>query len=361
MRLLGLLGILGLVFGCSGQPAPVAAQAPTVALPAEAESEPTTSAAEAPEPSNEIVEPTNVACRIVEKAWNQSKLHLRANAPSFGSLYAAPSTLLLPTGDKPTEAIAVIDDGNILLRAVILDEEVRFFMPKPTALLGLVTPESDTALSWVSTKPDTVRVGIEVEELLTPDPFEADLSCANVGLVESEYDARASITKQKKLQKRLTARDDVEIFATQKGRASGTLKGGIEVELLATKGADARILIEGHGYFVSGWVARKDLVTGVGVLGAGYGRGAGYGSGAGRLSNMLSCPSDVDLYVEQGTDRMKVGLLHKGALFYLQDEEAQAKFVAFRVPATNWLSMDKSARLVLEAASIQSCITDRKS
>lgn len=358
MRLAAAVGILELVFGCSGPPAPVAPPPPepNVAIPVAEDPEPEPSVAKTPDLPSEIVEPENVACRIVEKVWTQPKLHLRANAPSFGSVHAAPTTLLLPAGDKPTEAIAVMDDGNILVRAVILDEELRLFMPKPTALLGLVTLASDAFLEWVSTKPDTVRVGFDVDEiLLTPKPFEADLACADVALIEAEYDARASITKQKKLPRKLTARDGVELRASLKGRPSGTLKGSIEVEIVETRGADVRILVDRQRYVVSGWVARKDLVAGLGLSNAGYGRGAGYGTGRGRLNNLLSCPADVELYVEQGTERMKVGVLHKGARFQTTGEDPQAAFKTFTVPATNWLAMDKSARLVLEASSITSC------
>lgn len=354
------IGVLALLFGCSQKPVPVAAPpaVASVAVPPTAPEAPapTATAAEAPALPNEIREPTDVACRLVEKAWNTSKLRLRANLPSFGFVQGAPTTLLLPTGDKPTEAIAVMDDGSILIRAVIPESEVRFFMPKPTALLGILTLESDMPAHWVSTTPGTVRVGFVASELLSPQPLETDLACENVGLIETQYDARASITKQKKLPKRETARDGVEIFANAKGRPTATVKGNIQVEIVEQKGSAVRVLIDGNGYFVSGWVAKKDLIASPGWFGAGYGKGAGYARRVGKLRGFTQCKDDVPVYVEQGQERIQVGLIHKGAGFHPKpDADPDAKYLTFELPASTWFWIDKSARLVLEAASIQSC------
>ncbi|MCC6899251.1 MAG: hypothetical protein IT377_09775 [Polyangiaceae bacterium] len=357
MRPEGFIGVLALLFGCSQKPAPVAAP-PAVASVAVPPTRPEAPApvAEAPALPNEIREPKDVACRLVEKAWNASKLRLRADLPSFGFVQGAPTTLLLPTGDKPTEAIAVMDDGSILIRAVIPENEVGFFMPKPTALLGILTLESDMPAHWVSTTPGTVRVGFGVSELLSPQPLETDLACENVGLIETQYDARASITKQKKLPKRETARDGVEIFANAKGQPTATLKGNVQVEIVEQKGSAVRVLIDGNGYFVSGWVAKKDLITSQGWLGAGYGKGTGYARGVGKLRSYTHCKDDVPLYVEQGQERIQVGLIHKGAGFHPKpDADPDAKYVTFELPASTWFWIDKSSRLVLEAASIQSC------
>ncbi|MBI3202983.1 MAG: hypothetical protein HYZ29_15700 [Myxococcales bacterium] len=360
MRPPGFVAVFALLFGCSQKPAPVAAPpaVASVAVPPtrpEAPA-PTATAAAAPAPPTEIREPTNVACRLVEKAWNASKLRLRADLPSFGFVQGAPTTLLLPTGDKPTEAIAVMDDGSILIRAVIPEAEVRFFMPKPTALLGILTLESDMPAYWVSATSGTVRVGFVASELLSPQPLETDLACENVGLIETQYDARASITKQKKLPKRETARDGVEIFANAKGRPTATLKGNIQVEIVEQKGSAVRVLIDGNGYFVSGWVAKNDLVTSQGWLGAGYGKGAGFARGVGKLQSYTQCKADVPLYVEQGQERIEVGLIHKGAGFHPKPgADPDAKYLTFELPASTWFWIDKSARLVVEAASIQSC------
>jgi hypothetical protein len=233
-------------------------------------------------------------------------------------------------------------------------------MPKPIALKGVLTVESDMPIGWRRAKPGVLRIGIDATDtLLTPDPLEVDLGCNDVRLIEREYVARASITKQQKLTKLDVTRDGVELRAEPKGDVTATLKAGVQVELLQQKGAQARILVDASGYFVSGWVARKDLVASQQTFGGGRGAGMGYGRGVGNIRTMLSCDADVELHLEQGSERMKVGKIHARARFVPRpSENPDDRFIGFDMPSLTWLFLDESARLVVEKQSVEGCKQD---
>ncbi|MEZ4221990.1 MAG: hypothetical protein R3B13_13740 [Polyangiaceae bacterium] len=357
------VALLVSVVSCSSRPAPVVAPEPQPAPAVSAASTPTASeptTIETPAPPTEIAEPANVACRIAGDAWDQAKLHLRASTPSFGRVQGAPTTLLLPVTDKPEEAIAVMDDGKVLIRAVVLQKELGFFMPRPVALLGMLTVESDMPVRWVSSAPGDLRVGLDAShELLTPYPFQADLGCWDVSLSALQYDARASITKQKKLQRLETARDGVELTA-KSGESTATLKAGILVEVLQQKGEGVLVLIDGNGYFLSGWVPRKELVATKQMSGSERGPSMSYGRGMGGIRRTVTCGRDVDLYLEHGSDRMKVGVVHAGARLVPTSESTDAGFVTFDMPSLTWLFLEESAKLSVEKKSLESCQEDSR-
>jgi hypothetical protein len=370
------VGAIAVHWGCSSTlasvapgaaPAPVSAAQTRSALTPESEpaltnAEPGTQAwdvAEAPAPRTEIVEPAAIACRISEKAWTHMSLRLRADGPSFASVVKAPGALLLPAGDDPTEAIAVIDDGAILLRAVIAKRDVRLYLPKPQALLGIVTPAAIASLDWVSASAGKLRVGVAnvADVLLTPNPFEAELGCSQVVIEPRDYDARASITRRKNLQTRETARDGVELRATQTGPVAATLRAGVGVGLVEVRGAAVRVLIDGGDHYIAGWVAKTDLVgsPGPGMMGL-QGIGAGGGRGRGAYPFTLRCPVELDLYVERGAERIKVGSVHAGTPFHpAGGETPNGHFVPIAIPGVEWLWLHRNARFTVEGTSLHGC------
>lgn len=326
-----------------------------------AETEPAVQTQDPVEPADErtgILEPTAIACRIREKAWSHPVLRLRAGGPAFANVEDAPATLLLPSGDTPTEAIAVIDDGKILLRAVIERSEVRIHLPKPTALSGIVTLAAHTSLEWVSASDGKLRARYAdvADVLLTPSPFEVELGCGAVVIEARDYDARASITRRQNLPTRETARDGVELRATQKGPVAATLRADVGVEVLEMRGADARILIDEVAHLITGWVPRKDLVPAPGGAGLGLGGMGGGGRGTASPPFTLRCPGAIDLYVEQGTDRIKVGSVYPGTDFYPRaDAPPKDHFVPISIWGSDWLWLHRDVRFAVEESSIRAC------
>lgn len=352
---------------CGATPAPVEAPppAPTVARTT---TEPEPTVAPTPEPPalpTEIVEPDQVACRIRGKNWSDQLL-LRLGSKPFLRAVNAPATFVLPVTTTPTETVVAIDDGRMLLRGVLPANEVGFYLPKPTALLGIVTPDGDSALGWVSSKEGSAVLEFGVDSiLLTPRPFQVELKCEELGIVPAAYVARDSITKQKKLAARDVARDGVEILPSPKAKPAGTLLGGLEVTILATKGADTRVLIESHGYVVSGWVATKDLIPAAGQMGAGFGKAGPFLERRSLFYDDLThCAADVDLFVEQGKERMKVGVIHKDIEFHPEKTPeppaAQPTFLSVEVPGSTWFWLEKDVRLVVASASIEKCRTNAR-
>jgi hypothetical protein len=352
--------------GCGAPPAPVEAPPAATTNIGVATTEPEPSIAptpEAPTLPTAVVEPDNVACRVAGKGWSD-ELRLRLASKPFARAVNAPATYVLPVTTTPSETIVAIDDGQILMRGVLPANDVGFYLPKPTALLGIVTPDGDSALGWVSSKEGSVLIDFGTDSiLLTPQPFQVDLKCQDLAIVPGTYLARASITKQKLLASRDVARDGVEILPSPKATPSGTLRGGLEVQLLTTKGADARILIESHGFVVSGWVAKKDLIPPAGQVGAGFGKGGPFLQRHSKFYDHLThCAADVDLFIEQGTERMKVGLIHKEVEFHPEKaaEASKPAFVNVEVPGSNWYWLEKDVRLVVERSSIEKCRTNAR-
>src|SRR5207248_10760902 len=126
----------------------------------------------------EVREPAEVACRIGAIGWRSDRLRLRADAPPFARADRVRSTVVLPVTEQPTEAIAVMDDGRVLLRAVLSLAAVHLYAAKATALSGIVTPAATTDLSWKGSTPDHVRIELGTASVLrAPRPFGAELAC----------------------------------------------------------------------------------------------------------------------------------------------------------------------------------------
>ena len=327
------------------------------------ESHPPPVALAPPAAPTEIREPAEVACRISSEGWGSDQLRLRANGPRFARARGAPASVLVPVATAPTSAIAVLDDGRVVVRAVLAPADVRLFARKPLPLLGVVTPAAATELPWTSASAGAVRIGLDTTEVLrAPQPFVADVACAELAIVASSYDARASITKKKQLTQREVVSDGAPLAPGPKDKPVAELKQGVLVELVETRGAQARILIDSPSYLVSGWVSRKDLSTGVflgGVYGVG-GPGGEYGRGGGRLY-LMHCPHEMGLFVELASERFKVGSIRADAGFRVlpeADEGGPRDFRGIELPENGWLALEGGARLLVEAPALAECHQD---
>ena len=271
--------------------------------------------------------------------------------------------MVLPVTASPTEAVAIMDDGRVLVRAVVALDDVHLYAPKPTALLGIVTPTSATSLRWTSSTSDSVRVSLGTGGVLrAPDPFVVGVACTDLAIVTASYKARDSITKRTPpLPKRDVITDGVPLAPTQGATPVAELERDIEVELIETRGGQARIVVERSDFLVSGWVSQKDL--GPARL-RGYGSGTGTGVLRGDKINrlhLMHCPTEVSLFVELGSsERVKVGLIHKDAGFRVKAENEADKgpLREIDLPESQWLLMEKNARLLVEAVDVRACHQD---
>jgi hypothetical protein len=286
------------------------------------------------------------------------ELKLRVDGQRFASAYGVAANLVLPVTSNPTEAVVVMDDGRILVRALLIPKNVDLYVPKPTALLGVVTPKADTRLAWESSSADSVRVGLDTDrELRAPRPFQADLPCGDVVIIEPSYDARASITKAKKLAKRDVIKDGAALAPARGASPVAELNLDVQVELVEMKGKDARILIDGAFHVVSGWVAQKDLGPASAIgHGIGYGKGTGMVAGQRGIRNLPRCSSDVSLYVEHDSRRVKIGSIKKGKGFRPKsDTDDRAEFREIDLPDSPWFVPEKNARLLVNSAETREC------
>lgn len=350
---------VALVVGCSSSRSPVPPPTSVLVPIATAPDAPLPAVVEAPAAlPAEIREPTEVACRIPGVAWTSDQLRLRPGGPRFARAgRVARATVVLPVVSNPSEAIAVVDDGLVLVRAVLALEDVYLYAPKPTALLGIVTPARHTELRWTGSTPGSVRVALDTKGVLrSPDPFLADIACTALAIVISDYDARASITRNKQLPKRDVITDGAALAPAPRATPVAELHAGIEVELVETRGAEARILTEHRSLVVSGWVSRKDL---------GPAARRRYSSGYGRLDernykfnspSLMHCPSALSLFVELGAERVKVGVIHENSGFRVLEDQAEAEaWREIELPESRWLVMEKNARLLVEAVQLRAC------
>lgn len=357
---------VALAVGC-GSPRPPVAEppAPVVAVPPASTPVASLPPAEKPAapPPAEVREPTQLACKLSSPDWSSDQLRLRAGGPRFARVSGAPASVLLPVVSSPTEAVAVMDDGHVLVRAVLAVADVHLYASKPAPLLGIVTPAADLDLSWTSSTAGSVRVGIDTQNVLrSPAPFVADVGCGELALVPAGYDARASVTRRSKLAKRGVITDGAPLSPSPGAAAVAELRQDVVVELLETRGGRARILIDESYYVVSGWVAVKDL--GPPLITGTIGRGGGGGApGFGIHELFLTrCPADLGLFVELGSERVKVGVIRAGSGFQLTPKSATdtSGFRAIDLPSQPWLMPEKTARWVVDAAALEPCRTDSR-
>jgi hypothetical protein len=314
--------------------------------------------AAATSPPGEIGEPATAACRIAAPDWRSSRLRTRADGRVFAEADRVRATVILPVTATATEAVSEMDDGRILLRAVLANTDVDLFAGRPIALLGVVTPAAQTRLEWKSASPGTLRIAIDTGTVLrAPDPFVADISCTDVRVVEASYDARASVTRKTSLPVRKVIRDGAPLARSAGAESVATLRSGVEVEVIETRGREARILVEDASYVVSGWVRQTEIGP---VLERSGGAGFGVGAGRGRMSSRLDqlrCPSDIALFVDIDGDLTKVGLVRKGAGFLPRAStgDDKAGFRTIDLPDSQWLRLAKGVRLAVESAALEAC------
>ncbi len=361
MRALWLVSLVGMGT-CSSSPRPTPAPVPSVVVAvASAPTAPQKEAFAPPPPPavSEIREPSDVACRIAAENWRGDRLRISADADAFGSALAPHATLVLPVTDHPQASIVVMDDERVLVRAVLATRDTGLYAAKPTTLLGIVTPIATTDLKWRSSSPGAVRIGVDTSRVLrAPNPFETEMRCVELAIVQGSYDARASITPKSRLPKRNVVHDGAPIAASAGGAPVAELNAGIDVEVLESRGTSVRILTESGDYVLSGWVAQSDLGLPKGV-GIGQAVGSGRGHLGGRYdSKRIRCPRPIALYVEVRGARTKVGLVHANTGFVRASEpDDTAAFRAIELPESQWLVLNANVRLVVEASELSSCRT----
>jgi hypothetical protein len=355
------LALTALVLGsCAPAPAP-SAPAPLVAEPVpvvvpSADPEPVASDASAPALAAplEVVEPASAACRVSSAAWSQNLLRLSENGQPFASASNAPATLVFGSGDEPTSAVAVLDDGKLVLRFVLLAKETRLFTRTPLPIAGFLIPEARHSLDWKGGVPGKLRVGVDGSFLLeSPQPVVDEVACDRLAISPGSFDARASVTGRQKLVLRSVAHAAAPLATTPGGDAVARVRDGVEVGVLDRSGKFTRVLIEGDEYWVVGWMATTDLSAQPSPLGRfGHGYGAGRGMRAGRVTATV-CDQDVDVFAELGSERAKIGTMRRGTPFR-KTEEGDRVAVDF---LNRWLWLKPGAKLWVPAAAVADCGT----
>lgn len=343
-------------------PAPAPASVPVEPPRAPATPEPEPSAAPLPE----IREPGAVACRITADSWSLSKLRTRRSGPVFAEVRAAPAAVVLPVTERAEAATAVLDDGQVVVRALVDVEDLELYpLPQttsrgPVALLGIVVPQAQGAMGWVSGA-SGARVGVSIDAssiVVSPSPVVDTVACDQLTLVPEEFDVRALFTKKKNLPTRWLARDGVPIQRNLKAEPAAELGGQVEVEVLEVRGALTLILYETPTFLVLGWVPSKDLTT---TAGAGVGYGTGRGSYARPFSSFRGdrCDGDLPLIVELGTERTIVGMIRAKSSFRIMEQadtpRRRSDFVAVELPVQPWLRPVPPARFVVSAGELARC------
>ena len=358
------LASAALWLGCSTAPAPTVYTptpvGPSSPPPAVTSSLPSPTPVELPAVAVAVLrepDPEHVACRIEGVEWSADELRLDVEGPVFARADAAPARIVLPVTDHPSAAIVAMDDGAVLVHAVLRHDHVRLYQARPTALLGIVTPKGDTRLTWTQSGPGSAEISLDTAAVLaSPRPFVARVACPELAITPGDYDARASITSRKRLAKRNLITDQVPLAASRLAQPVAALNRG-EVELIETRGRKARIVVESHDYLVSGWVSTNDLVPPHRGLGPGGG-GTGWGvRGVPSLPpERTRCPTDVSLFVELGTARVNVGLIHAQAGFaVLETAAAAGELREVELWDSRWLIVAAGARLVVERDELAGC------
>src|SRR4051812_611474 len=120
------LGLVVVLAACGSPPSP-SLVVPVAVAPPEPPAPPPPAAVPPPAP-RELRETPEPACRIEAAGWSSDRLRLRADGPSFARADRVHTTLVLPVTESPREAMAVIDDGRVLLRAVIALADIHLFL-----------------------------------------------------------------------------------------------------------------------------------------------------------------------------------------------------------------------------------------
>jgi hypothetical protein len=303
---------------------------------------------------------------LTTDAWSFDRLRTSRKGTVFAHARAAPATVLLPVTDRADTATAILDDGNVTIRAVVDADDLRLHpLPQtagtgPVALLGIVLPTALGSMRWVSGTSDAhAAVSIDASPVvLTPSPVVDTVACDRLAIAPSDFEARALITKKAALPRRWTARDHVPIRRNVKAEPSAELAAGVEVEVLQHRGALAQILYETPTFLVVGWVSSKDLTT---TSGLGHGFGMPGGGYVRPLSSFRgdTCANELPLVVEVGTERVLVGTIRAKRSFRIVEPpepgRRRPEYVAVELPAQKWLALVAPARFVVASGDLARC------
>jgi len=356
--------------GCA--PEPTAAPPPRAPAKLEIERSPSAAATEAPVAAPappamaELGEPADVACRVKELAWSTDALRLRDGGPVYAKVIAAPTTLLLPSGE-PRAPMAVFEDAQVVLRAIV-PRDVRLYLRAPTALRRFVIPKAQTSLDWTGGKSGSLVLGVSTQGVLSsPDPVSDDVACDTIGANPSDYAARAAVTPKKKLPEKDVVPGGADLSDSPGGAALARLEGNGVVEVVQVKGAHTKVMIDDHAFVVFGWVASSDLVKHAPAISGSAGTGPP-GVGWGSKLGGKGCARDLTLVARVGEESAKVGVLKSGSSFVLKageslpDPEAsprakalRSRFVAVTLPDVPWLRMVEGAQLLFLASELETC------
>lgn len=333
--------------------------------------DPEPSQAAAPTGPAEVREPDNPACRIAEKRWTLDALRLTEGGASFTKIESAPGTLVLPAGE-PRGPTAVFEDGMVVLRGVIDRKDTRVYPRTSMTLGGFLVPMPRVAFQWLGGSPGRLRLGVDAKAVLAePSRVDADVSCDALSLNVSEFAARDVITKRTNLQEKSVVQDGAPLAEARGGPALARLKNGTRVAIVEVRGPDTKVLVEGDGYFVFGWVPSADLRWPP--------LGIGHGIGLGRIGRRYvsarggrTCARALTLLAEVGSERAVVGTLKKGTALHLVDEAAPAadggeppprgkraepRFQRITLPQVRWLVLEEKARLLIPEDEWKECAT----
>lgn len=369
VRWLELAPLLG-ALGCGSEPRPAPARsapAAKIEIPAaESTREPVLAEEAAPPALAEVREPENVACRLKETAWSTEELRLKDGGAVFGRAIAAPTSMVMPAGE-PRAPVAVLDDAQLVVRAVV-PKNVKLHARSAITLKGFLIPKAETALAWSGGKSGSLALGVNAKGVLAwPETVIDDVACDSVGLNVAQYSARDSVTKQAKLPEKDVLREGVELAEVAGGPFVARLSQGQSVELVAAKGNYQKILIDHWQFVVFGWVQKSDL--GPHMTGAGYGSGRGLmGVRHVRGIGGRRCARDLTLVVEVGSERAKVGLLKRDTIFQTTEPDAgsepqgppgrkgrEPRFIQVTMPNVRWLALVEGARLLVPEPELKEC------
>lgn len=292
----------------------------------------------------------------------------------FAEARAAPASVLLPVTDKAEYATAVLDDGQVVIRAVVESADLPIFASAPiagkgpTTLLGVVVPRAGAVMRWEAAAGDRATVSIRALPVVRePAPVADQVACESIGVVPIDFDARAWITKRAKLPTRWVAGAGASLQQDLRAKPAAVLAAGVEVELLEVKGKMSRILCEAPSVLATGWVPSVDLTSQAqGAYGYGTGRGT-FGRTVARFHGD-TCSRDLPIVAEMGEQRARVGLVRAGTSFRIvahgaadshdavaPPSEPAPRWVRVELPLQTWLLLDPAARIVVAADDLARC------
>ncbi|MBK7579584.1 MAG: hypothetical protein IPI67_05185 [Myxococcales bacterium] len=364
---------LGLTAACAAErgPAHRAPVGPRLEIPAAASAGPPAPAAPAPSQAlPEVLEPAATACRFNAKSWGFESLRLADGETGFATAYAAPVEIFVPPG-APHTSVAVIDDGEVVLKGVVPAGELLLYAKKATALGGFLVPKFHVPLRWMGGAAGKLRVGVDAKSrLASPEVVEDDIACAELDLLAASFSARELITKRAHLPEKLVLRQGAALTTAIGETPPASLLSGLRAEVLETQRGSSRILIDAASFILFGWVDSADLGPAPPVNQ--FGRlGGRHRTRLPMISGGQTCARDLSLIAEVGEVRSRVGSLRAGTRFQPlfappepMDEtgappprrsQRRARVVAVQLPRTRWLRLAEGARLSVLEDELREC------